>query len=180
MIRTGLALYGYTLPTARPQVKASLRPVLTWRARILSTRTLAPGDPVGYSSTFKATEPMRIALLPVGYADGLRRELSGPQGWVMIAGRRAPILGRISMNLTVVDITHLADVEAGDEAILLGPGVSAEDHAELAGTISYEILWRAAPLRLTRTRTASASSRLASVAVVRTGFASACRPRYHR
>ena len=140
MVRTGLALYGYTLPTAHPQVKAGLRPVLTWRARILSTRTLAPGEPVGYSSTFTAAAPMRIALLPAGYADGLRRELSGPQGWVIIAGQRAPILGRISMNLTVVDITHLPATQPGDEAILLGPGITAEDHATLAGTIAYEIL----------------------------------------
>ncbi len=140
MVRTGLALYGYTLPTANPQVKAALRPVLIWRARILSVRTLAPGDPVGYSSTFTAAAEMRIALLPAGYADGLRRELSGPAGWVIMAGQRAPILGRISMNLTVVDITHLPHVQPNDEAILLGPGITAEDHATLAGTIAYEIL----------------------------------------
>ena len=144
MVRTGLALYGYTLPTAHPQVKAALKPVLTWRARILSVRALAPGDPVGYSSTFTAPAAMRIALLPAGYADGLRRELSssenGSHGWVMIDGQRAPILGRISMNLAIVDITHLPHVQPNDEAILLGPGITAEDHAALAGTIAYEIL----------------------------------------
>ena len=82
---------------------------------------------------------MRVALLPAGYADGLRRELSGPQGWVMVGGCRANILGRISMNLTVVEVTGTA-CAAGDEAILLGPGISADDHAALAGTIAYEIL----------------------------------------
>jgi alanine racemase len=82
---------------------------------------------------------MRVALLPVGYADGLRRELSG-SGWVMIAGRRAAILGRVSMNLTVVDVTAIAGVRAGDEAVVLGAGIKADDHARLAGTIAYEIV----------------------------------------
>ena len=144
MVRTGLALYGYTLPTAHPQVKAALKPVLTWRGRILSVRDVAAGDQIGYSATFTAPHPMRIALLPAGYADGLRRELSstatGPHAWVIITGQRAPILGRISMNLTVVDITHLPHVQPNDEAILLGPGITAEHHATLAGTIPYEIL----------------------------------------
>ncbi len=140
MVRSGLALYGYCLPTPHPHVQPELRPVLTWKARILAVHNLAPGDTVGYSSTFTARNPMRVALLPAGYADGLRRELSGPHGWVMIAGRRADILGRISMNLTVVDITGLPAVQPGDEAILLGPGITADDHAHLAGTIAYEIL----------------------------------------
>jgi alanine racemase len=87
---------------------------------------------------------MRVALLPVGYADGLRRELSAtnakPGGWVMLHGVRAAILGRISMNLTVVDVTDIPSVQAGDEAIVLGDGITADDHAALARTISYEIL----------------------------------------
>jgi alanine racemase len=87
---------------------------------------------------------MHLALLPVGYADGLRRELSGanaePGGWVMIRGQRAPILGRVSMNLTVVDVSALSGVAVGDEVVLLGDGVTAEDQARLAGTIAYEII----------------------------------------
>ena len=87
---------------------------------------------------------MRVALLPVGYADGLRRELSSTNerggGWVMVRGRKAAILGRVSMNLTVVDVTKIAGVAAGDEAVLLGDGVTAEDHARLVGTVPYEIL----------------------------------------
>jgi alanine racemase len=147
MVRTGLALYGYCLPIegdAKPHVRPELKPVMTWKARVLSVRSLAPGETVGYNATFIAAVPMRIALIPAGYADGLRRELSSTNkkagGWVMIHGQRAPILGRISMNLTVVDITAIPGVQTGDEAILLGEGISADDHAALAHTIAYEIL----------------------------------------
>ena len=82
---------------------------------------------------------MRLALLPIGYADGLRRELSST-GWVMIDNQRAPITGRISMNLTTVDITNIPEAQPGDFAILLGEGITAEDHAHLTQTIPYEIL----------------------------------------
>ncbi len=140
LVRSGLGLYGYCLPTERPNVEQDLRPVLTWKARILAVRTLAAGETVGYSSTFTASAPMRVALLPVGYADGLRRELSGPHGWVIVAGQCASILGRISMNLTVVNVTAIAGVAACDEATVLGPGIDANDHAHLANTIAYEIL----------------------------------------
>ena len=81
---------------------------------------------------------MKLALLPVGYADGLRRELSGA-GWVMVAGKRAGIVGRVSMNLTVVDVTGM-EAAVGDEVVVLGEGCTAEDHARLCGTIAYEIL----------------------------------------
>ena len=147
MVRSGLALYGYALPiagAAEAQVRARLEPVMTWLAHVLSVRELAAGETVGYNATYTATQAMRVALLPVGYADGLRRELSSTNaragGWVMLGGRRAAILGRISMNLTVVDATGIAEVEAGDEAVVLGLGITADDHARLAGTIAYEIL----------------------------------------
>ena len=147
MVRTGIALYGYCLPITgdkSPCVRGLLKPVLTWKARVLTVRSLAPGETVGYNAVFRATAPMRVALLPVGYADGLRRELSGSRttsgGWTSIHGQRAVILGRISMNLTVVDVTHIDNVQPGDEAVVLGDRFDAEDHARLAGTIAYEIL----------------------------------------
>ena len=152
MVRTGLGLYGYCLPVWTPdggsemegRLRTGLQRVLTWKAQVLAVRELEEGDTVGYNATFTAAEPMTVALLPVGYADGLRRELSSTSqrwgGWVMIAGRPAPIVGRISMNLTVVDVTEIEGVRAGDEAVVLGDGVTAEDHARLAGTIAYEIL----------------------------------------
>ena len=153
MVRCGLALYGYCLEIegrdASSKVRAALRPVMAWKTRVMDVRELAAGETVGYNATFTAKEPMRVALLPVGYADGLRRELSGtnekPGGWVMIRGRdgsnqRARIVGRVSMSLTVVDVTGIEGVRVGDEVVLLGDGVTADDHARIAGTIPYEIL----------------------------------------
>jgi alanine racemase len=147
LVRPGIALYGFCLPIegeAQPCVQPNLQPVMTWLARVLSVRSLAPGETVGYNATFTADRPMRVAVLPVGYADGLRRELSTtnqrPGGWAMLRGQCAPILGRVSMNLTVVDVTEIPGVEPGDTATVLGPGISATDHARLARTIVYEIL----------------------------------------
>jgi alanine racemase len=146
MIRTGLGLYGYLLPLEgmSSHLPSRLEPVMTWKTEVIDLREIEAGDTVGYSATFVAPRPMRLALLPVGYADGLRRELSStpqePGGWVVIGGHRAPIIGRISMNLTVVDISDLSEVQLGDEVVLLGPGMTAEDHGALAGTIPYEIL----------------------------------------
>jgi alanine racemase len=181
MVRTGLGLYGYTLsaeandqanagcsveaPVQRDcrALAARLQPVLTWRARVLSTHTLAPGDTVGYGATFTAAHDMRVALLPVGYADGLRRELSNPTthsatgsatgtgGWAVVPAPdgnsvRCPIVGRVSMNLTVIDISAAPHLAPGNPVTLLGPGVTAQDHADLAQTIPYEILCALRPL----------------------------------
>jgi alanine racemase len=158
MVRCGIALYGYCLPiepawsrtwehdagVAQPKVRTQLRPVMQWKTRILDVREIAAGETVGYNATFTAPGPMRLALLPVGYADGLRRELSStntrPGGWAIVRGRPASILGRISMNLTMVDVTAIAGARVGDEVVLLGDGVTADDHARLARTIPYEIL----------------------------------------
>lgn len=153
MVRTGLGLYGYSLSVeceagfagdARAAVRSQLKPVMTWKARVIGLRDVPAGTQVGYNGTFTTPAPMRLALLPVGYADGLRRELSATRpdagGWVMLHGRRAPIVGRVSMNLTIVDVTALPEVAVGDEAVVLGEGMTADDHAALAGTISYEIL----------------------------------------
>jgi alanine racemase len=146
MVRAGLALYGYCLPVegGRAMVEPELRPVMAWKTRVIDVREVEAGDTVGYNAIFSAPRKMRLALLPVGYADGLRRELSGsdtaPGGWVMIGGRRAMIVGRVSMNLTMVDVTEIDSVNVGDEAVLLGDGITADDHARLAHTISYEIV----------------------------------------
>jgi len=119
-----------------------LSPVLCWKTRVIGVREVAAGATVGYGATFVAAQPMRLALLPVGYADGFRRAASSGigNGWVMIAGRRAPVVGRVSMNLTVVDISGIEDVHEGMDVVLLGEGVTAEDHARWSGTIAYDIL----------------------------------------
>ena len=146
MVRCGIALYGYCNPLegGEPVVRPKLLPVMTWKTRVLDMRDVTAGDCIGYNSTFTAPKPMRLALLPVGYADGMRRSLSSTNaregGWAMVRGQRAPILGRVSMNLTMVDVSGIESVAVGDEVVLLGDGITADDHARLAGTISYEIL----------------------------------------
>jgi alanine racemase len=147
MVRCGIALYGYCLPIAgggEGTIRQQLKPVMTWKARVLDVREVTAGETIGYNATFIAPGPMRLALLPVGYSNGLRRELSSTNtkagGWVMIGGQRAAIVGRISMNLTMVDVTAIEGARVGDEVVLLGDGVTADDHARIAGTISYEIL----------------------------------------
>jgi alanine racemase len=160
MVRSGLALYGYCLPIEREQdytdfavstLKSRLQPVMTWKTRVTCIRETEPGTKIGYNGTFVAQHPMRLALLPIGYADGLRRELSAtndrPGGWVLFGHDRASIVGRVSMNLTIVDVTSIPSVQVGDEAVLLGDGVIAEDHALLAKTIPYEILCGVRPQR---------------------------------
>jgi alanine racemase len=154
LVRPGLALYGYCLEIedengglsaslgSNGELCQRIQPVLTWKTRVIATREIAPGETVGYGATFVAERPMRLALLPVGYADGFRREASSGigNGWVRIAGERAAVVGRVSMNLTVVDVTEIAEATDGVEVTLLGEGVTAEDHARWSGTISYEIL----------------------------------------
>ncbi len=147
MVRSGLALYGYVLPIEGPGLSlagAHVLPVMTWKTRVIGVREVQPGAQVGYDGAFLAERPMRLALLPIGYADGLRREFSSTNakagGWVVIRGERALIVGRVSMNLTTVDVSGIADVGEGDEVTILGDGVSAEDHARVVRTIAYEIL----------------------------------------
>ena len=159
MVRTGLALYGYCLPIeaaspARPAVQShlqpALRPVMTWKTRIIGLRDVPPGAVIGYNGIFAAQRPTRLALLPIGYADGLRRELSAsttqPGGWTMVHGQAAAIAGRVSMNLTTIDVTDLPGVCLGDEVIVLGDHITADDHARVARTIAYEILCGIRPL----------------------------------
>jgi alanine racemase len=150
MVRPGLALYGYHLPFERAGrevsgagLKLPLKPVLTWKTRILSLREMRAGQALGYGGTYVTKAPARIAVLPVGYADGLNRGLSAG-GRVIVREHYAPIVGRISMDLTLVDVTGIPGVTVGDEVVLLGShdglSVDAAEHAELAHTIPYEIL----------------------------------------
>jgi alanine racemase len=150
MVRPGLALYGYHLPFERAgrevsgaNLRLPLLPVLTWKTRILSLRDAPPGQALGYGGTYITKSPTHIAVLPVGYADGLNRKLSS-RGRVIVRQHYAPIVGRISMDLTLVDVTGLPGVSVGDEVVLLGSSdglnVDAREHAELADTVPYEIL----------------------------------------
>ena len=150
MVRPGLALYGYHLPFERAgrvvsgrNWKLPVKPALTWKTRIFSVREMRAGQALGYGGTYVTKAPSRVAVLPVGYADGLNRGLSAG-GRVIVRENYAPIVGRISMDLTLVDVTGIPGVEVGDEVVLLGSSdglnVDALEHAELANTIPYEIL----------------------------------------
>jgi alanine racemase len=150
MVRPGLALYGYHLPFERAGrevsgagLKLALKPVLTWKTRILSLREMRAGQALGYGGTYVTKAPARIAVLPVGYADGLNRGLSAG-GRVIVREHYAPIVGRISMDLTLADVTGIPGIAVADEVVLLGShdglSVDAAEHAELAHTIPYEIL----------------------------------------
>jgi alanine racemase len=151
MLRPGLALYGLAPqfepdePAAVAAARARLKPVLSWKTRVVSVRTVPAGAVVGYNGTFVATEPMRLALLAVGYADGLDRRL-GNLFSLLVGGQRAPLVGRISMDLTVLDVTEIDGVEAGDEVVILGrqgsETIDAFEHAEATGTIPWEVFTR--------------------------------------
>jgi alanine racemase len=150
MVRPGVALYGYYLPFQRAGREVSggtlrlpVKPILTWKTRILSLRDFAANHALGYGGTYVTKAPAHVAVLPVGYADGYNRQLSN-RGRVIVRDHYAPIIGSISMDLTLVDVTGIPGVAVGDEVILLGVGeglsVDALEHAELANSTPYEIL----------------------------------------
>ena len=145
LVRPGYGLYGGQASAHDP---APVSPVVRVTARILAVNDVAPGETVGYSATWRAARPSRIATIAAGYADGVPRSASsssdGAHGHVLIAGRKVPIIGRVSMDLITADVTDLPAeaIGAGDEAMLLGPGLSIEDAGFAAGTIGYEILTR--------------------------------------
>ncbi|HVN94111.1 MAG TPA: alanine racemase [Terracidiphilus sp.] len=173
MLRPGLALYGLiprfdpafgpgnatpagplaaSAPPAEPPslaaARAALQPVLTWKASVASVRSVAAGATIGYNATFVATEPMRVALVSAGYGDGLTRSL-GNRFEFLVRGQRAPLIGRVSMDQIVLDVTEIPGVAHGDEVVLIGTQgsetITAFDHADAAGTIPWEIFTRIAP-----------------------------------
>ena len=151
MVRPGLALYGYCTPVRGGHGRApnspalELFPVLSWKTRVLSLRDVCAGRAIGYNATYIAHAPARLAVLPVGYADGLDRQLSS-RGRVLIRGQYASIVGIVSMDLTIVDVTGVAGTEVGDEVVILGRSgnatINAWEYARLCATIPYEVLCR--------------------------------------
>ncbi|PYT27704.1 MAG: alanine racemase [Acidobacteria bacterium] len=145
MVRPGHALYGYVSPARgdAPKPVLDVKPVLTWKAKILVVKEIPEGARVGYGGAFRAPQPMRIAVLAAGYADGVPHRLSN-RGKVIAAGKLAPILGTVCMDLTTIDISHTASLGPGDEVTLLGRegdvSLDAQQLARMAGTISYAIL----------------------------------------
>jgi alanine racemase len=155
MLRPGLVLYGLAPafeppfeaeePAALAAAHARLKAVLSWKTRVTGARSVPEGTQVGYNGTFVATEPMRLALLAVGYADGLDRKL-GNHFSLLVRGQRAPLVGRISMDQAVIDVTEIDGVEPGDEVVILGSQggetITAFDHAAVSETIPWEVFTR--------------------------------------
>ena len=142
MVRPGLAQYG--LYPAGEHGALELKPVMKLMTRVASITDHVEGDTVSYGRTYTCDAPHRFAVLPIGYADGLRRSLSG-QLEVLIHGEKAPQRGRICMDMCMVDITHLPHVKVGDKVEIFGDLQSVEDLAAMAGTIPYELLCAVSP-----------------------------------
>lgn len=156
-VRPGVALFGVAprlLGAPRGQEDASppagLKPVMRVRTEIVDLRDLPAGAPIGYGALFRTTRPSRIATIPMGYADGLSRQLSN-RGHVLLAGKRAPIVGAVSMDMSMIDVTDIAretEVSRRDEVVVLGPQegrlgkdvITADETADHAGTIAWEVL----------------------------------------
>lgn len=143
-VRPGIALFGVA-PCAG--LLPELRPVMRVRSEIVTVRTIAKGEAIGYGHTWRAERESRVATMPMGYADGLDRLLSN-RGHALVQGRRAPIAGTVSMDLTMIDVTDIPNARVGDECVLLGPQegalgkdvITADEIADKTGRISWEVL----------------------------------------
>ena len=146
MVRPGIALYGhYPDPSCEGLDGPGLLPVMTLKSRVAAVRDLPAGTPVSYGCTAAfGADGGRVAVLPIGYADGLHRALSG-RGSVFLGGQSRPIMGRVCMDMCMVGLEDGAEVRPGDVAEVFGPRMPVERHADLAGTIQYELLCAVSP-----------------------------------
>jgi alanine racemase len=142
LVRAGIILYGLA-PSQQVGPGLGFEPVMSWKAEITHVKTVESGDTISYGQTFRATCPTRVATIPVGYADGLRRALSN-LGEVIVRGRRAPIIGRVCMDQTMLDISDIPGVEVGETVTLIGRDgshcIDATEMAEAQETINYEVV----------------------------------------
>jgi len=155
MVRIGISLYGLW-PSLETRLSLSLMgkntfdlsPVLSWKTNVVHLKKVPSGTYIGYGSTFKTNYPTTLAVIPVGYHEGFDRRLSN-QGYVLINGERAHVIGRVCMNMTMVDVTHIRDVKIGNEVVLIGKSgketISADTIANLIGTINYDVVTRIHP-----------------------------------
>jgi alanine racemase len=142
LVRCGIGLYGLA-PGPSAALPDGFRPALAWKTSVAMVKTLPSGSYVGYGNTYRTRGVERIAIIPVGYADGFRR---APENWgdVLIGGQRAPLVGRESMDMSAVNVTHIAGVSIGDEVVLIGAQgeacLTADEVARQLGTSSYEVI----------------------------------------
>ncbi len=143
MVRSGIVTYGLFPSDEVAPAALPVKPVMQWVTRVAYVKTLPAGRAIGYGAAYTTTRETVVATLPVGYADGYRRSLSNV-GYVLIHGKRAPVLGRVCMDQIMVDVTEIPDVQLDDKVILIGPSgdreITVEDMAAATGTINYEIV----------------------------------------
>jgi alanine racemase len=146
IVRAGIMLYGIS---PLPEFQRLLKPAMTWKTRICLIRDVPKGSSISYGRTFIAPSPMRVATLSCGYADGYPRHLSNREAAVLVRGRRCSLLGRVTMDLMVVDVSAVRDVEVGEEVVLMGrqqdEEISCAELADKAGTITWDITTRIGP-----------------------------------
>jgi alanine racemase len=142
-VRPGIMLYGCSPFPDQSAEAIGLRPAMTLRSRLIAVQALQSGDHVGYGSAFTAREPMRIGIVACGYADGYPRHAPGFDDRstpILVAGRRTRTVGRVSMDLLCADLSSIPEASVGTEVTLWGEGLSADEVATAAGTVSYELL----------------------------------------
>lgn len=148
IVRAGITIYGIYPSNEVERDIVKLSPVMELKSHVTYVKEIEPGTAVSYGGTFVARERMRIATIPVGYADGYPRQLSG-KGWVLIHGKKAPIIGRVCMDQFMVDVTKIEDVHKGDEVTLIGKDkdacISVEEMGDLCGRFSYEFICDISP-----------------------------------
>lgn len=137
MVRAGIVLYGLYPSEEVPKETLSLMPAMSWHSRISHLKWLPAGREISYGGTYTTQKDTHIATIPVGYADGYRRNLSN-RFYVLIKGKPAPILGRVCMDQIMVDVTDIPGVQPGDDVVLMGEGISAEEIAKAADSFNYE------------------------------------------
>jgi len=142
MVRPGIALYGMD-PSAEVRLPPGFRPALSFKTQVAQVKVIPAGECISYGCTYITERPTRVAVLPVGYADGFRRT---PLNWgtVLIHEQEAPLLGRVCMDQCIVDVTHIPQARMGDEVVLIGrqgtAELTAEQVAQRLGTINYEVV----------------------------------------
>jgi alanine racemase len=143
IVRAGIVLYGIS---PLPEFQKILRPAMTWKTRIGLIRDVPKGHSISYGRTFITPKPMRVATMTAGYADGYPRHLSNVDAEMLVRGKRCPLLGRVTMDLMVIDVSHLPGAQVGDEVVLMGKQGDAEipcvELSDKAGTITWEITTR--------------------------------------
>ena len=139
LVRAGITLYGLYPSDEVSKEVVPLKPVLSLHSHVVYVKTVMPGQSISYGGTFTADRPMRVATIPVGYGDGYPRSLSS-KGFVMIRGKKAPILGRVCMDQFMVDVSGVPECQNGDEVTLIGDGITAEMLGDISGRFNYELV----------------------------------------